>query len=536
MTTRAEAEDSFAERYRSGRNGGASKALCLGDQARGFESHPLRHRPSRCPVACRCGVRPRRDDRVAEGARLESVCTGNRTEGSNPSLSANRRSRRRDFAGPEPCALCHRESRQARKGATVSGPTQVPQVHLGPISPDRPAVGRGRMYQVLARKWRPQTLDELVGQPHVARTLRNAVGGRARRPRLRLRRGSRHREDLRRTDPREVPQLRERPDGHAVRRSASSCREIIEGRSLDVMELDAASRTGVDNIRELQEVVSYAPVRDRYKVLIIDEAHMLSKAAFNALLKTLEEPPRARRLHPGHDRDSEAAAHHSVALPGLRVPPRSRQEHRRSPAPRGGLREVSRYRTARWSGSHEPARARFGTPCRFSSGCLAFCGVRSRRRRRPAGPGCRANGGPGRIRPRHRRSRRGRAPRVARCARGRRARPRALLGRARRGRARSHAACARGPTAAMRCRGAPMKSPRWPTPAARSRLEDWTRVFQILAGLEYRIEVVEPTSIPLRRRAHPDGRAWVRCGRSKTSSRRSGRHPAAPARTSQGEA
>jgi DNA polymerase-3 subunit gamma/tau len=70
-----------------------------------------------------------------------------------------------------------------------------------------------------------------------------------------------------------------------------SCIEIVEGRSLDVMELDAASRTGVDNIRELQEVVSYAPVRDRYRVLIIDEAHMLSKAAFNALLKTLEEPP-----------------------------------------------------------------------------------------------------------------------------------------------------------------------------------------------------------------------------------------------------
>jgi DNA polymerase-3 subunit gamma/tau len=65
----------------------------------------------------------------------------------------------------------------------------------------------------------------------------------------------------------------------------------MEGRSLDVMELDAASRTGVDNIRELQEVVAYAPVRDRYKVLIIDEAHMLSKPAFNALLKTLEEPP-----------------------------------------------------------------------------------------------------------------------------------------------------------------------------------------------------------------------------------------------------
>ncbi len=146
------------------------------------------------------------------------------------------------------------------------------------------------MYQVLARKWRPQTLDELVGQPHVARTLRNAVAG-DRLAHAYVFAG------LRGTGKTSVARILAKclncVNGPVVTPcdQCASCREIIEGRSLDVMEFDAASRTGVDNIRELQEVVSYAPVRDRYKILIIDEAHMLSKAAFNALLKTLEEPP-----------------------------------------------------------------------------------------------------------------------------------------------------------------------------------------------------------------------------------------------------
>ena len=146
------------------------------------------------------------------------------------------------------------------------------------------------MYQVLARKWRPQTLDELVGQPHVARTLRNAVGG-GRLAHAYVFAG------LRGTGKTSVARILakslncEKGPAATPCNQCVSCSEITEGRSLDVMELDAASRTGVDNIRELQEVVSYAPVRDRYQVLIIDEAHMLSKAAFNALLKTLEEPP-----------------------------------------------------------------------------------------------------------------------------------------------------------------------------------------------------------------------------------------------------
>ncbi len=146
------------------------------------------------------------------------------------------------------------------------------------------------MYQVLARKWRPQTLDDLVGQPHVARTLSNAVAeGRLAHAYVFA--------GLRGTGKTSVARILakslncEKGPATAPCNQCTSCSEITEGRSLDVMELDAASRTGVDNIRELQEVVSYAPVRDRYRVLIIDEAHMLSKAAFNALLKTLEEPP-----------------------------------------------------------------------------------------------------------------------------------------------------------------------------------------------------------------------------------------------------
>ncbi len=146
-------------------------------------------------------------------------------------------------------------------------------------------------YLVLARKYRPATFGEVVGQEHVTRTLRNAIKsdrlghaflfsglrGVGKTSVARILAKTLNCSDDQHTD---------EPCGQCP-----SCREIDEGRSLDVVEMDAASHTGVDDIRELREAVMYAPSEGRYKVYIIDEVHMLSRNAFNALLKTLEEPP-----------------------------------------------------------------------------------------------------------------------------------------------------------------------------------------------------------------------------------------------------
>jgi DNA polymerase-3 subunit gamma/tau len=146
------------------------------------------------------------------------------------------------------------------------------------------------MYQVLARKWRPQIFDEVVGQKHVTTTLANALTA-DRLAHAYIFAG------LRGTGKTSIARILAKclncEQGPTTQPcgQCTSCSEIAESRSLDVLELDAASRTGVDNIRELQEVISYSPIRDRYKILILDEFHMLSKNAFNALLKTLEEPP-----------------------------------------------------------------------------------------------------------------------------------------------------------------------------------------------------------------------------------------------------
>jgi len=158
-----------------------------------------------------------------------------------------------------------------------------------------PAPVAGAAYTVIARKYRPKSFDDLIGQDAMVRTLKNAFAtgriahafmltgvrgvGKTTTARL-LARALNYESDAVHA-----------PSVTALAEEGRHCRAIVEGRHMDVLELDAASRSKVDEMRELLDGVRYAPVEARYKVYIIDEVHMLSTQSFNALLKTLEEPP-----------------------------------------------------------------------------------------------------------------------------------------------------------------------------------------------------------------------------------------------------
>jgi len=147
-------------------------------------------------------------------------------------------------------------------------------------------------YQVLARKYRPQKFSEVIGQDHVTRTLKNAIEqGRTAHGYI----FSGHRGIGKTTIARILAMaLNCRSTDHPVPEPCGvceSCTEIRAGNSVDVIEIDAATNRGIDEIRELREAARYRPARDRFKIYILDEAHQITDAAFNALLKTLEEPP-----------------------------------------------------------------------------------------------------------------------------------------------------------------------------------------------------------------------------------------------------
>ncbi|WP_083957067.1 DNA polymerase III subunit gamma/tau, partial [Sphingomonas adhaesiva] len=161
-------------------------------------------------------------------------------------------------------------------------------------APPAPPAG-AQPYRVLARKYRPQSFDALIGQDAMVQTLANAIK-RDRIAHAFLLTG------VRGVGKTSTARLIAKalncigPDGQGGATIApcgvcEPCRAIAEGRHIDVIEMDAASHTGIDDIREIIEASRYAAVSARYKIYIIDEVHMLSKAAFNGLLKTLEEPP-----------------------------------------------------------------------------------------------------------------------------------------------------------------------------------------------------------------------------------------------------
>ena len=145
-------------------------------------------------------------------------------------------------------------------------------------------------YQVIARKWRPQTFSDLVGQSHVTSTLTNAIKN-DRVAHAYIFSGARGVGKT--TAARILAKALNCVKGPTAEPcgECDSCKENAAGTSLDVIEIDAASNRGIDQIRELREMVRYAPAASRSKVVLLDEAHMLTSEASNALLKTLEEPP-----------------------------------------------------------------------------------------------------------------------------------------------------------------------------------------------------------------------------------------------------
>ena len=207
---------------------------------------------------------------------MESVCGGNSTVGSNPTLSVL--STRLSGGGLCNWILRIPPGPEGSNGSRSSDVTRLP------------LLAQLMKYQVIARKFRPQVFQDVVGQSPIVQTLQNAIQfNRVGHAYL----FSGPRGVGKTTTARILAKGLNCVEGPTATpcNVCHSCKEIAAAQALDVLEIDAASNTGVDSIRELRESARYAPSRDRYKVFIIDEVHMLSTSAFNALLKILEEPP-----------------------------------------------------------------------------------------------------------------------------------------------------------------------------------------------------------------------------------------------------
>ena len=176
----------------------------------------------------------------------------------------------------------------------ITNPDEEPGFALLGGEAKPPSRAQASAYQVLARKYRPSSFDDLVGQEAMVRTLSNAFeSGRIAHAFMLTGVRGVGKTTTARILARALNYEGEGVTGPTIHMKSvgAHCDAIMESRHVDVIEMDAASRTGIGDIREIIESVRYLPVSARYKVYIIDEVHMLSNAAFNGLLKTLEEPP-----------------------------------------------------------------------------------------------------------------------------------------------------------------------------------------------------------------------------------------------------
>ena len=174
-------------------------------------------------------------------------------------------------------------------------------------------------YTVLARKYRPQTFEDMVGQEHVAKTLANAIAS-DRVAHAFLFTGVRGVGKT--TTARLLAKALCCESGPTPKpcNECDICRDITSGVDVDVQEIDGASNNSVEDVRRLQETLPYRPARDRLKIVIVDEVHMLSTGAFNAFLKTLEEPPPHVKFIFATTESQQSSRHHSVSLPAVRLP------------------------------------------------------------------------------------------------------------------------------------------------------------------------------------------------------------------------